>query len=140
MNTIKFELQILKDQKSVEYEGITYTNCAFIYLIVDDVNLFSDTEDRKGLIVWTELKKTRELSGNSLLLTCHCGVADDAGFELVEVKRKDNSVSWKFKDESNWDWEFPKTEYDLEIVRLAGEINQLDINIPLEPVYVLFPE
>ncbi|CAM1356370.1 hypothetical protein [Tenacibaculum halocynthiae] len=47
---------------------------------------------------------------------------------------------WKFKDESNWIWEFDKKEYDLEINRLKKEITELSVEITLEPENVIFPE
>lgn len=124
----------------MEYENIIYSNCAFIRLVVDGVNLITKTEDRKGVIVWDEIKKTVNDSGQYLILTCVCGIADDAGFDLVDVERKEDSVLWKFNDESNWNWKFPKDEYDAEIKRLEKQINKMDINLPLEPENVVFPE
>ncbi|MGB0882883.1 MAG: hypothetical protein ACPGSO_08005 [Vicingaceae bacterium] len=140
MNKLKLELDILKGKDWMEYENIMYSNCAFIRLVVDGVNLITKTEDRKGIIVWDEIKKTINDSGQYLILTCVCGIADDADFELVDVERMENSVTWKFSDESNWNWEFPKEEYDAEIKRIEKEINEMDINFPLEPENVIFPE
>lgn len=140
MNKLKLELDILRGKDRMEYESIIYSNCAFIRLVIDGVNLITSTEDRKGVIVWEEIRKTVNDSGQYLILTCVCGIADDAGFDLVEVERKENSVSWKFNDESNWNWEFPIDEYDEEINRVGKEINEMEINITLEPDNVIFPE
>jgi hypothetical protein len=140
MNKLKLELDILRGKDWMEYENIMYSNCAFIRLVIDGVNLITTTKDRKGVIVWDEIKKTLNQSGEYLILTCVCGIADDAGFDLVNVERNENTVSWKFNDESNWFWEFPKADYDHEIKRLEKEINELDISIPLEPDKVMFPE
>jgi len=116
MNNLKLELDILRGEDWIEYENVIYSNCAFIRLIIDGK------------------------SGRFLILTCVCGVADDAGFDLVNVERKENSVSWQFNDESNWNWEFLIEDYDQEIKRLEKEINELDINILIEPDNVIFPE
>jgi hypothetical protein len=140
MNRLKLELDIIEGKDSMEYESIIYTNCAFIRLMVDDVNLIVTTKDRKGVVVWDEVKNTITDSGQFLILTCVCGVADDAGFDLVDVERKENSVSWKFNDESNWNWEFPKEDYDNEIIRLGKDIKEMNNSFPLEPVNVIFPE
>lgn len=140
MNQLKLELDILKGKDWMEYENITYSNCAFIRLVVDGDNLITKTEDRKGVIVWDEIKKTINDSGQYLILTCVCGIADDAGFDLVDVQRKVNSITWKFSDESNWYWEFPKEEYDAEIKKIEKEITEMDINFTLEPENVIFPE
>jgi hypothetical protein len=51
MNIIDLELQILKGNETFEYEGIIYSNAAFIKLIVDGVDLIRVTEDRKGIVV-----------------------------------------------------------------------------------------
>ena len=74
MNQLKLELDILKGKDWVEYENITYSNCAFIRLVVDGVNLITNTEDRKGVVVWDEIKKTVSHSGQYLILTCVCGI------------------------------------------------------------------
>jgi hypothetical protein len=140
MNKLKLELDIIQGKDRMEYENIIYSNCAFIRLIVDEVNLISTTKDRKGVIVWDEIKNTISESGQYLILTCVCGIANDAGFSLVDVERKEESVSWKFNDESNWNWEFPKEDYDNEIRRLEKEIKEMNYNFPLEPVNVIFPE
>lgn len=140
MNNLKLELDILRGEDWIEYENVIYSNCAFIRLIIDGRNLITETKDRKGVIVWEEIKKTINESGRFLILTCVCGVADDAGFDLVNVERKENSVSWQFNDESNWNWEFLIEDYDQEIKRLEKEINELDINILIEPDNVIFPE
>lgn len=139
MNQLELELDILKGKDWMEYENITYSNCAFIRLVVDGVNLITKTEDRKGVVVWDEIKKTTSNSGQYLILTCVCGIADDARFDFVDVERKEDSVTWKFNDESNWNWEFPMEEYDAEIKRIEKEIDEMDASLPLEPEHVVFP-
>ncbi|RBW55840.1 hypothetical protein DS884_15945 [Tenacibaculum sp. E3R01] len=99
---------MFKDEISIEYEKIIYSNSAFIEPVIDGNNLTTESTDRKGIVVWNEVKKTISKSGQFLILTCVCGIADDGGFDLVDVKRKEKSVLWKFKDESNWIWEFDK--------------------------------
>lgn len=138
MNEIEFKLQILKDKAQSEYEGITYSNCAFIKLLVDSIDLLDETEGRKGIIVWDELKKTKDLSGDFLIITCVCGVADDAGFDFIGVNRASKSVIWTFNDDTGIVWEFDKDDYDLKIGHLEKEIARLTVT--LEPTSVVFPE
>ena len=133
-------MNILRENEQIEFEGIVFTNCAFIDFLIDDRNPFDNTKEKKGFIVWDELKKTTVNSGHYLILTCVCGIADDAGFDLIEVKRTDNSVSWKFMDESNWNWKFKKENYDSEIEHLEKEIDNIENTLTLEPEYVIFPE
>lgn len=138
MNHIRFEVAVLEGQETVEYENIIYSNCAFIKLLIDDVDLIKQTEDRKGVVVWDELKKTQYSSGDFLVLTCMCGIADDAGFNYVTVKRSQDAVAWKFNDDTHIEWVFEKGQYDQEISELSSNIEKL--KVPLEPQRVVLPE
>jgi hypothetical protein len=138
MNTIKLDLDVIQGNDWVEYEGITFSNCAFIKLIIDDIDLVKLTDYEKGVVVWDEIKKTRFESGDFLILTCLCGIADDGGFQLITVSRNENTVNWTFNDGSKSKWEFDKNEYDAELIRLENEISKL--SVLLEPKDVLFPE
>ena len=138
MNQIQFELAVLEGSEAVEYENIIYSKCAFIKLHVDGIDLIKLTEDRKGVVVWDELKKTLLSSGDYLILTCMCGVADDGGFNLVTVQRNDSYVTWTFNDDSGVALIFDKFQYDMEVSSLGSEINELIV--PLEPSNVVFPE
>jgi hypothetical protein len=138
MNDIDFKLNILRDQDTFEYENIIYSKCAFIKLIVDGVDLIKETEDRKGIIVWDELKKTRDNSGDFLILTCVCGIADDAGFKLVTVDRGEKEIKWTFNDDTDIVWKFDKADYDLKLLNLNSQIEKLTVN--LEPTNVIFPQ
>jgi hypothetical protein len=140
MNKLRLELDIISGKDTFEYENITFTNCVFLKLKVDGINLITRNKDRKGIIVWDELKKTLTKSGQFLILTCICGVADDAGFDFVDIKRNEHSVSWRFNDESKLNLEFRKKEYDQELLRLKKEINKLDTKIKLEPINLIYPE
>lgn len=138
MNDIDFKLEVLRDKETFEYENIIYSNCAFIKLIVDGIDLIRETEDRKGVIVWDELKKTHDNSGDFLILTCVCGIADDAGFNLITVDRNDGMIRWTFNDDTDIVWEFDKTNYELKLSKLNAQIENLTVK--LEPTNVIFPE
>jgi hypothetical protein len=105
---------------------------------VDGVDLIKETEDRKGVIVWEELKKTQDNSGDFLILTCVCGIADDAGFNLVRVERGEKKIKWTFNDDTDIVLEFDKADYDLKLLKLNSQIEKLTVN--LEPSNVIFPE
>ncbi len=138
MNKIDFKLEILQGNEIFEYESIIYSNCAFIKLIIDNIDLIKETKDRKGVVVWSELKKTKDNSGKFLILTCVCGVADDGGFQLVTVEHGETIVKWIFNDETKLLWEFDKMDYDLKLSKLDSQIEKL--TVPLEPTNILFPE
>jgi hypothetical protein len=138
MNDIEFKLEALKNKETFEYEGIVYSNCAFIKLVVDGVDLIKENEDRKGIIVWDEFKKTWDKSGDFLILTCVCGVADDAGFNYVTVDRGQRTIKWTFNDDTGIVWEFDKTDYEMKLSKLNSQVERLTMN--LEPTNVVFPE
>jgi hypothetical protein len=137
MNDIDFKLEVLRDKETFEYESIIYSNCAFVKLIIDGIDLIKESEDRKGVVVWEELKKTRDNSGDFLILTCVCGIADHAGFNLITVDREAEMIRWTFND-TNIVWQFDKADYDLKLSKLNSQIETLTVN--LEPTNVTFPE
>jgi hypothetical protein len=120
-----------------EYDGIVYSKCAFIKLMVDGVDQISETKD-KGVVVWDELKRTKNDSGDFLIFTCACGVADDGGFDLVTVDRGQEIVRWFFNDDTKIVWEFTKVDYDLKLSKLNSQIERHTVN--LEPRNVIFPD
>jgi len=138
MNDLEFKLEVLRDRETFEYEGIIYSDCAFVKLIVDGIDSIKETEDRKGVVVWDELKKTKDNSGDYLILTCVCGIADDARFDLVTVDRGEKTVKWTFNDDSYIVWEFDKADCDLKLSKLNSQIEKLIVK--LEPTNVIFPE
>ena len=138
MNDIDFKLEVLQHKETFEFENIIYSNCAFIKLIVDGIDLIKETSDRKGVIVWNELKKTQAKSGDFLILTRVCGIADDAGFKLVTVDRGEKVTKWTFNDDTGIVWEFDNADYDLKLSKLNSEIDKMTVN--LEPTNVVFPE
>jgi hypothetical protein len=107
-------------------------------LHVDIIDLIKETEDRKGVVVWGELNKAKNNSGDFLILTCMCGVADDGGFNLITVDRGENLVKWTFNDDTKIKWTFDKVQFDQELLQLETQVQNL--KLPLEPKNVLFPE
>lgn len=137
VNNIEFKLNILESDKCIIFEDILFSNCAFIQLFVDSKEFMAIT-DRLALVVWKELKKSSLNSGNFLLLTCCCGIADDGGFDFVNVTHTDKIIEWKFTDDSNIIWKFDKSSYITQIDKLQNEIEFL--RVPLAPIDVIFPE
>ncbi|MFN6944507.1 MAG: hypothetical protein ACK4ND_06135 [Cytophagaceae bacterium] len=134
LNNLELELAILEGAEQVEYKNIIYSNCAFIKLIVDGIDLIKETEDRKSVINWGELIKTKFDSGNFLLLTCMCGDATDGGFKKVKVERNEDTVKWTFNDNSNIIWTFDINKYDKAISRMEHELETLTVKLePFDP-------
>ncbi|AXY58123.1 hypothetical protein CDG60_17110 [Acinetobacter chinensis] len=58
MNNFRLELEFIPDHVAIEIEGITFTNCAFLKLLIDNQDLCSSQNFEAGLVVWDELKRS----------------------------------------------------------------------------------
>ena len=52
MNKLRFEVEVITGDNWLEYENIIFSESAFIKLIVDDVDVNTLMDDRKGIVVW----------------------------------------------------------------------------------------
>ncbi|CAM1356372.1 hypothetical protein [Tenacibaculum halocynthiae] len=57
MNKLNLVLKVFKDEFSIEYEKIIYSNSTFIEPVIDGNNLTTESTNRKGIVVWNEVKK-----------------------------------------------------------------------------------
>ncbi len=104
--------------KEVDYlhkDGIEFHINTFIEVMIDG-ELIKDTKAfEDGEIFWPELKRSIEKSGNYLIFTCICGVAEDAGWEEINVIHKDNTIIWEFERNSDFQFRFDKEDYIKEV-------------------------
>lgn len=108
----------------------------WIKLKVDGVELFMDRSDA---VYFEELYKSSKSSGEFLIFTCSCGVADCGGWEKINVTQSNGKVNWSFRRcQKNIQLEFDTLFYVGEIERLKFEIDLK--KIVLEPQGVIFPE
>jgi hypothetical protein len=135
MNSIKITPRKVEGQ--IEHEGIEFSHCTFIDIYVDGVRL-DLTDSFEGVAYWPELRKSADGSGTYLVFTCYCGVADDAGWEPIVVKHKDQCVTWSFKRNGPRKYLFGASEYISAISQCekALELNQY----PLAVESAVWPE
>ena len=76
--------------------NIKFNNCSYLQLLIDDIDirLFDEFDD--FLIVYSELYASAQNSGKFLIFTCACGVADDGGWDYVNVTHKKSSIESRF--------------------------------------------
>ena len=138
MNKLYFYLQLVNSDIKV-LDGFRFSNIAFIKLLIDDKDIFKDFPT--AVIVFEELKDSMIKSGEYLIFTCICGIANDLNVSLVKVTHKKHTIEWKFSLRENiYKFEFKRVEYLEEIKNLRSEIKKLPPNIILEPLYYAYPE
>lgn len=121
MNTI--ELRILEEE-----------NEFWLKLLVDSKRVL-----KEEAIVIKELIKSKRGTGNYLIFTCTCGIADCGGWDRISVEHNENTINWKFNyGEIEYSFEFNKKYYFAEIDRITFELNKRKIE--LGPKYLVFPE
>ncbi len=138
---IKFELKEVSCNETVEIDGVSFSNMAYLLVFVDGVNLFTLDLFQESFLVFKELKNSISKSGKYLLFTGVSGIADDAGWEYVEVFHEENSVTWKVRrDDTLRSYIFDRIDYLKEISIVEKKIELLNSSMKLEPLYVVYPE
>lgn len=85
---------------------------------IDGEDFLKSSEDLDGSIVFFEdLYKSCIEEGSYLIFTCECGIADCAGWELVEVAHCTETISWTFTHEKLYKFTFNKKLYLKEVER-----------------------
>lgn len=138
-NKIKFELEVVREYEILILEGIKFSNCSYIKLFIDDIDIrtFDDFDD--VLIVFSELEKSTRTDGKFLVFTCACGIADDGGWNYIDVVHTSNFIVWSFSREQEYYYKFDKQEFLGEFVNLKLKIQNLK-EYPLIPEFVVYPE
>lgn len=136
MNTINFELTYATRKFPVVIDGFEFTNSTIIDAFIDGISIRKIEGLKDSLIVLSELKRSLTDSGKHLIFTSVIGIADDGGWDGVEIAHKDKTVLWSFETEYHYiNWTFDFERYYLEIQKII-DINPLN----LEPSQVVFPE
>ncbi|MBA3682066.1 MAG: hypothetical protein H0W73_13040 [Bacteroidetes bacterium] len=140
MNKIQFKLEIVADVPIVR-DAISFSNIAFINPIVDGKSLFESEDFADSFMFYEELIKSSKDSGKYLLFTCACGVADDGGWNGVNVEKNDAGVNWEIDRNTHIiKFTFDGNQFESELKKLISEVNNLSQGFSLEPTHVNFPE
>jgi hypothetical protein len=139
MNTLILYLEQLTGEHTISKDGIHFHDVAIVKMMIDgsDFDEFSPFKD--SLVFFDELEKSKESSGNYLIFTCACGIAEDGGWEGVQVTLQDSTVNWKIDvGEGIIEYTFARSEYDIEIKSVKDMLQKN--SFPVEPTAVIFPE
>ena len=134
MNRLKINVVTLKEDEYLIRDSIRFENCSYLQLFIDDEDIATYPDFEDILIVPTELYKSSLQSGEYLLFTCACGVADDGGWATIKVTHSEAIVQWDFLRDKPYSFKFSKENYLKEV----QVINKEDYSfIPKE---IIFPE
>jgi hypothetical protein len=110
-----------------------------LHLFIDGTEIRRIIFDNGSAAFFPELAESAKKSGNYLILTCWCGVADCAGWDKVNVVHKDNLISWAFSYNGHtFEFFFDNINYTNEIQKIQERIESE--NILLHPGMVVDPE
>jgi hypothetical protein len=139
MDTISFKLRRVERSEELKLDGISFPRCAFVHAIIngsfDSLNEFPDS-----LVVFSELERSLSGSGRYLIFTCACGVADDGGWDYVNVSHHGPTIGWSFSRDQDYSFVFQKDLYRASVRHCADQIASLDAGMHLEPSSFVYPE
>ncbi|UOD30670.1 hypothetical protein INH39_02665 [Massilia violaceinigra] len=138
MNTLRLELENVVGRQLIR-GGIVFEDIAIVRVFVDEEDLLEAVDFDGALVCFDELKQSMSGSGNYLIFTCACGIAEDGGWEGVAVEMTETTVSWHLEAGSRaLNYCFDLTGYvaSLEALGRTLATNAL----PLEPGQVVFPD
>jgi len=134
MNKLKINVVTLKEDEYLIRDSIRFENCSYLQLLIDyeDIATYPDFEDM--LIVPSELCKSSLQTGEYLLFTCACGVADDGEWSKIKVTHSEAIVQWDFLRGKPYCFKFSKENY-LKEIQIINKKSYTFI-----PKEIIFPE
>ena len=126
-----FELDIKDNRNPVNPEY-------YLHLKIDGDDFLKQIDEEFNAVVFKALQKSTVHSGQYLIFTCWCGVADCGGWDYVKVTHESEKITWDFYYEQNFHFEFPIDHYKAEIARIEFERGNRELT--LEPNNVIEPE
>ncbi len=141
INQIEFKLKYVDINSSFIIDGIIFNDIYYIDIFIDNKNIRDFNEDFYDVMIFfSELKKSIYKAGKYLIFTCASGIADDGGWEGVNVINKKETIEWSFyHGERTYLYKFSKRDILMKIDNLKIIINE-QIYEKLEPKNVDFPE
>ncbi len=141
INKINFKLKEVRENEILEIDGISFSNIAYTLVFVDEVDLFTIFYFQDSFLVFKELKKSISQSGNYLLFTGISGIADDAGWDYIEVIHDKNLITWNIqRNYTLLTFRFEKCNYIKAVFEIEKVIENLNAKLSLEPLYVIYPD
>ncbi|MDQ1835627.1 MULTISPECIES: hypothetical protein [Massilia] len=140
MNNLSLSVEVLGPSVVRVVDRINFSQTAFVVPAVDS-DIDALLKSSEGLIVAEELIRSLDGSGRYLIFTSASGIADESGWEGVEVSYLNEQVSWLLEyNDTEYRWFFSIDSYRSEIEKIRDEISDIPQGVKLEPSQVIFPE
>lgn len=137
MNNFDLNLINATDINPIVIDNYEFKNASLIKLSIDDKPTWQFPEFDEAIIVLSELVRSLNGDGTYLIFTSVTGIADEGGWEGVNIAFKNNSVLWTIEiDGSNLVYEFDAIQYRSEIMKVV----EAKKDYPLEPTSLYLPE
>lgn len=138
MNSFNLYLECLNNGKFLTKDGIVFSDRVLVRLLVDGEEIDEIEEFKDSLIVLEELVASKKCTGNYLIFTCACGIAEDGGWDGVRVFIGDDFVRWQFEvGVKILSYVFDRCQYNTEIDSISEQMKHCTLS--LEPTSVIFP-
>lgn len=141
MNQLTLKARTISDGDKLVIDGIEFNNAILIRLMIDGLPSEKLKYLELAVVVFSELVRSLTGSGRYLIFTSASGIADEGGWEGVDVKFEGDRVVWDFEvEDMTYHFEFHSQEYEREIRWLEDELAGLTEEFELEPSELFFPE
>lgn len=119
--------------KPVRYEGIQFSSCTFIEILIDGVSITEIGDFESGVVVWEQLKESTRAPGEYLLFTCYCGIPEDAGWDYIYVEHISDKIVWELDRAGHRRFEFDMVELKEQIKSCEVQLNlkQYPLAVPV---------
>jgi hypothetical protein len=144
MNKINFKIETYEKSNALEIGGIFFDSSILIKLIVDGEDVIQSKMDGDALLNFDAFFNSTKKDGRYLLFTSLTGIADDGGWDYIEVKHQYQEVLINFTYSNyKFDFKFSKKQYleEVEKTKLNIELIKRDKkHLTLEPRFIVYPE
>jgi hypothetical protein len=139
MDTFSLTLEVIDKTNSIELDGIKFTDCVFVRPIINGNDLLKSKEMLGSVLWFVDLERSAITSGKYLIFTCVCGIAEDAGWDYVDVKHSGEVINWTFIYDKQYKFSFPKEQYMMEIDKIKNKLTALGQSVEIVPEEVCMP-
>ncbi len=132
---------IIINPKEVEYleeEGISFSNKTFIEILIDKFHYNKFDAFQDGVVYFPELKRSTEKTGKYLIFTSICGIADDAGWDRINVDHSGKEIFWEIERNGYHKFIFDRIEYIEQVNKCEKQLKLSEF--PFAIKHVVFPE
>ena len=140
-NSFGLDVNIIDAECPLNIDGVPFSNVAMITLRIDGTQVLRAPDFSSALIHFPELMASCHSSGTYLIFTCACGIADDGGWEGVQVVHDEECIRWSFSvNATPYAYVFDARQYREAVEQVRIRLETLPAHVTLEPQHVVFPE